>query len=686
MGRFDSLQNNGTAGELSPRLARTDLTKYSNGYRLIKNAYPIPQGAQTRRPGTRYLVTSNNNGVKKSRLIPFVASDASVYGLEFAENVIRILDKTTGVLTTVVTTYTEAELFEISYAQSADVMYLAHGNHKPAALAHFSAMTWTLTDLVQDDGPYQPQNTTKTALLTAAATTGTNIAITASGTGNTPFTADDVGKPIRLRHGTTTLTWGWATIKTYTDSTHIHVDIDPDYPFGDTTATAVWRVGEWSAGRGYPSVVAFQEDRICFASTASNPITIWASQSNGYGPTTILYGPTASDGTVTAANSITEPLAQKDIQKIIWMSPGPSMAVGTISAEWLVEAAATTEAWSPTNSRATVQTTRGSQPNTAGIRIETSVLFVQQKGQKLREFTFNFQKNANESNDMMLLADHIALDGIVELVYVQDPHSYLVARLNTGELRFMTYIGQEDVGGWSRQLIGGSYNGGNPIVESIMVLPDYDLGYDALWLVVKRTIAGDTVRYIEIMQPPFYQGDLSEAWFLDAAIQTIGSGLTEIAGLDHLEGENVGVYADGATRPNEDCDFGTIGLDSPANTVLVGYKYSSNLTTLTMDHAGGHATQLGTSLGKFQKIASVDLHVYETGQGVLIGTTPDQMDPLELRFLDSLTDTAPSLYTGWTKFPLGGVYAKETVLYFTVEDPVPFTLLEYSPRGNVNEN
>jgi hypothetical protein len=522
MGRFHSLQNNGTAGELSPRLARTDLAKYSNGWRLVRNAYPIPQGANTRRPGTRYLIDSKDSTTRKSRLVPFVSSSRAVYGLEFAHHQIRVLDKDDGVLDTITTTYDETELFELTYTQSADVMYICHGSHKQAALLYSGPAAWALQDVETDDGPYQPENTTATTI-TAAAVSGTNVLLTAS---SPIFYSAMVGTPIRLKHGTTTVTWGWATIKTYNSTTTVHVDIDADFPFGATTATKRWRLAEWDSVRGYPEQVCFQENRFTAAATASNPITAWATQTNGYSSSLLLYGPTKSDGTVTAAESITITLAAKDINKILWMSPGPSLAVGTVSAEWLVEAASSTEAWSPTNSKQTVQTTRGSEPDTQGIRIETSVLYVQQKGQKLREFTFNFTKNAVQSNDMMLLADHIARDSsIVELVYVQDPHSYLAARLANGELRFLTYVGEEDVGGWSRQIIGGEYNGGSAVVESLMVLPDYDLGYDALWMIVKRTISGQTRRYIEIMQPPFYGGEAADAWFLDCAISTTGRGI-----------------------------------------------------------------------------------------------------------------------------------------------------------------
>lgn len=44
----------------------------------------------------------------------------------------------------IATPYTEAELFELSFAQSADTMYIAHPNHKPMELTRTGHTAWTL--------------------------------------------------------------------------------------------------------------------------------------------------------------------------------------------------------------------------------------------------------------------------------------------------------------------------------------------------------------------------------------------------------------------------------------------------------------------------------------------------------------------------------------------------------------
>jgi len=67
----------------------------------------------------------------------------------------------------IVTPYTTAELFDIKFVQSADVMTLVHKDHSPAELTRTGHAAWTLTDIV-----FAPQQTFPTAVAVAANTTG----------------------------------------------------------------------------------------------------------------------------------------------------------------------------------------------------------------------------------------------------------------------------------------------------------------------------------------------------------------------------------------------------------------------------------------------------------------------------------------------------------------------------------
>ena len=81
MPRFAPVFTTFNAGEWSPELhGRVDLAKYSNACRVLRNMIPLPQGAATRRPGTRFVATAKETG--PVRLIPFQFSAGQAYVID----------------------------------------------------------------------------------------------------------------------------------------------------------------------------------------------------------------------------------------------------------------------------------------------------------------------------------------------------------------------------------------------------------------------------------------------------------------------------------------------------------------------------------------------------------------------------------------------------------------------------
>lgn len=65
-------------------------------------------------------------------------------------------------------TYSESELFDLQFAQSADTIYIAHKSHAPAKLVRSSELSWTLSDVAFEDGPYLDEATQGTVLTPAS--------------------------------------------------------------------------------------------------------------------------------------------------------------------------------------------------------------------------------------------------------------------------------------------------------------------------------------------------------------------------------------------------------------------------------------------------------------------------------------------------------------------------------------
>jgi hypothetical protein len=150
MARVHPFQSNFTAGELSPRLeGQIDFKKYFNGCSELTNMIVYPHGGATRRGGM-YFVSEVKTSSKEVRLIPFEFNVTQSYVLEFGDTYIRFYKdngqiQSGGSAYEISSPYLEAELTELHFAQSADIMYVCHSNHAPRKLSRTGHTSWTLT-------------------------------------------------------------------------------------------------------------------------------------------------------------------------------------------------------------------------------------------------------------------------------------------------------------------------------------------------------------------------------------------------------------------------------------------------------------------------------------------------------------------------------------------------------------
>lgn len=141
---------NFTGGEVTPTLsARYDLQKFGSFLQCCENFIPNLHGDIERRPGTYYLAELGGAAV----LVPFQfnTEKENNYVLIFMAGHIRIAD-TDGLIggVDVVSPYALEEVYALSVAQVADVVYLAHRNHPLRRLTRSGtapAYAWTLEDV-----------------------------------------------------------------------------------------------------------------------------------------------------------------------------------------------------------------------------------------------------------------------------------------------------------------------------------------------------------------------------------------------------------------------------------------------------------------------------------------------------------------------------------------------------------
>jgi hypothetical protein len=166
-----------------------------------------------------------------------------------------------------------------------------------------------------------------------------------------------------------------------------------------------------------------------------------------------------------------------------------------------------------------------------------------------------------------------------------------------------------------------------------------------------------------------------------------------LAGLDHLEGEEVSIIGDGfvIASPNNPVypvytvSGGVITLDEPRVVIHVGLPYISDVQTLDVDTPDGE-----TLSNKNKLMTEVSMFV-EKSRGIWIGPKPptdDDDDPLEnlkeakLRNNEAY-DEPTDLKTEVISVPIKGEWNSNGRVFIRQVDPLPLTILSIVPSGYI---
>jgi len=667
MARVAAQLSNFTAGELSPRLdGRNDLAKYSAGCATVENMVIYPHGAAARRPGTTFIAEVKTSSAK-TRLIPFEFSTTQTYIIELGNQYMRFYRDNGQILSggspfEISTPYLTDELFDIKFAQSADVMYITHPSHPVKKLSRTGHTSWTLVSCNFTNGPYLDTNTSTTTITASAQTVGTGRTFTASA--NT-FASTDVGRLIRFRDG-------HAKVTGFTDATVVTVEILVDT--GSASASTDWSLGAFSDTTGHPSCVSFFEQRLAFAATLSQPQTVFFSKSGDYENMDANIG-----GTVADDDAIIYTIASNQVNAIRFMAAGRTLIIGTAGGEFTVSGGGDNDAVTPTNILIKKQSNHGAA-NIDAVAVANATLFVQRAKRKIRELAYNFDVDGYTAPDLTILAEHVTEGGITEMAYQEEPLAIIWCVRNDGELVALTYQREQQVVAWHRHVFGGVFGSGKAVCESVAVIPTDDNEYE-LYMIIKRTINGATKRYVEFLNTfDFDESDNTSFNFLDSQLSYSGSAATTISGLSHLEGQTVSILADGATHPDKTVSSGSITLDRSATKVKVGLGYTSLLKTMRID-AGA---QNGTSQAKTKRIYEVTARLFES-VGVEIGPDLNNMERVPFRTSADPMDKGIPPFTGDKEVEFRGDYDTDGFMIVRQTQPLPLTILSLYPRLVTND-
>jgi hypothetical protein len=653
-----------TAGEVSPRMeGRVTLETYREGLADMTNLLVMPQGGVTRRPGTEYLGEIKNSA-QSARLIPFQFKTTDTYILEFGDQVMRVFrnglqvidatDKTItgvtqadpGVITSNSHGFSDGD--EIYIDSVAGMTELNGRNYR---VANATTNTFTLTNLFGD-----AIDTTDFTAYTSGGTATEiyNIA--------TPYAVADL-PTLRFVQSADTMfiVHPSYAIRTLTRSA------DNNWTFATPTITGTPDPALNTGTDDYPSVVTFFEQRLVYGATNNNPQTLWFSKNGDYSNFTAGTG---------ADDALIYTIASNQVNAIRYLSATRVLTIGTTGGEYVLTATSDGPI-TPTTTLIRKYSNYGSAA-IEPVQVADVTLFVQRGGRKVREFRYVGDINvaAYQAPDITIVAEHITAGGLSAFAYQQEPDGVIWAIRADGSLIGVTYRREEEVVAWHKHVIGGEFDGGQAIVESIATLPS-DTGEDELYMIVKRTINGVTKRYVELMRPFDFGGVTTGAFFVDSGLRYDGSAIGSLKGLYHLEGETVTVLANGASHPDRVVADGGVSLAYSSTTAAIGYGYTSSMQTMRIE--AGSAD--GTSQGKPKRIHAITLRLHET-VGIEVGNSPSENDRIFFRDSSMAMDQAVPLFTGDKDIEFPGGYDEDDRLYIRQTQPLPMSVLALFPRMN----
>lgn len=673
MANIRTLQRSFAGGEVSPEMfGRNDDAKYQAGLARCRNFIIKPQGPAENRPGFAY-VRATKDPVKKARLIPFTYSTTQTMVIEMGAGYFRFHTNGSTLLDgdnpyEVASPYAEADLFDIHYVQSADVLTLVHPNHGPRELRRLGAVNWQLSEIVFSFPIIYPSNVTAVGSgFTTAKYTYTYVvtAVAADGVGESPASAwASIASNLFETGCVNVLSWdavpGASRYNVYKQQGGLFGYI------GQTTGTALaddnispdlsktpplYETMFNTPGK-YPGAVSYFEQRRCFAGTINKPQNIWMTKSGT--ESNMSYSLPIRDD-----DRIAFRVAAREANTIRHIVPLTQLLLLTSSAEWRVTSV-NSDAITPSTISVRPQSYVGAS-NVQPAIINNTLIYGAARGGHVRELAYNWQANGFITGDLSLRAPHLfdTFD-IVDMAYAKAPQPVVWFVSTSGKLLGLTYVPEQQIGAWHWHDTDGVFESCTVVAEG---------GEDVLYCIVRRTINGQSKRYVERMASRQFT-DQADAFFVDCGATYSGVPADVISGLGHLEGKTVSILADGAVHPQRVVTGGSVALDIEASTVQIGLPIEADLQTLPL------AVQLqdgSFGQGRFKNVNKVWLRVYRSS-GIFVGPSTSELTEAKQRTTEPY-GSPPALKSDEIEITLTPTWGASGQVFVRQADPLPLTVV-----------
>jgi hypothetical protein len=592
-----------SGGEISPEMfGRISDTKFQQGAAIMRNFVAKPQGPAQNRPGFAF-VREVKDSTKSTRLLPFTFNTTQTMILEFGEQYFRFHTQgqtlfynngaawnsgtnyvvgdialyngvnyyaktahsnsqppnatnwyplpTNPNIYEIPHSYAEADLFDVHYVQSADVLTLVHPLHPPKELRRLGATKWELK-LIDFGSPISaPTGVSVSAYLPPSTSTNAdtkldhNYVVTAVKANlidesNQSSTAT-ASNNIFVTGAKNTITWnavtGASRYRVYKDqggifgfigetttTTIIDDNIAPDF-----SRTPPIHENDFVGTGNYPGAVSYFEQRRVFAGTNNAPQSIWMTKSGT--ESNMSFGLPIRDD-----DRIEFRVAAREANTIRHIVPLTQLLLLTGSAEWRVTSV-NSDAITPTSISVKPQSYVGAN-NSQPVIVNNSLVYGAARGGHVRELGYNWQANGFITGDLSLRAPHL-FDNftILDMSLAKAPIPVVWMVSSNGKLLGLTYVPEQQIGAWHQHDTDGLF-------ESVACVSEGD--DDVTYCVIKRTINGASKRYVERMGTRLFATQ-RDSFFVDAGSTYNGTNtdtnrtVTISGGTNFTKGETVTV-------------------------------------------------------------------------------------------------------------------------------------------------
>lgn len=440
-----------------------------------------------------------------------------------------------------------------------------------------------------------------------------------------------------------------------------------DYNIAPITSDAPPQDRQPFSGTGNkPSIVEYYDQRQIFANTNNEPQVVYTTQVGN-------YNSLRTSNPVRDDDAVTFTINAKQVNEIRHIVSLDVMILLTAGGEWKVNEGQD-KVLTPSSAGVKIQSYNGSSWVKPAV-VNSTVLYLQEKGARVRDLGYDFGSDSHVGNDLSLMSEHLFEDHrVIEMAYSDEPYGILWCIRDDGVLLGLTYLREHQVWGWHHHTTDGEF-------ESITTISEG--GRDAVYVIVKRNIDGQTKRYVERLEIRQHK-NAEDAFYVDSGLSYDGAPATVFSGLNHLEGKKVSILADGNVVEGKTVVGGSITLDRDASKVHIGLPYTPIIETLDIDVASPAETLKAQSVS----VSKVIIEVEDT-RGGFVGAKQDENSGLSTVFQEikprfDLDDYGVvSLKTYKQEVIIDPTWSRGGGIRIEQRSPLPMAILSIIPRVDI---